>query len=301
MKRNLALVLTSFLVLSISAVRAENWPQFRGPGQQGHSGETGVPLKWSATENIAWKTPLPGQAWSSPIVWNERVFVTTATENGESCRVLALDRTNGKIVWDKEVFRQKLLRKEERNTYATPTPATDGERVYVCFGDGSFAALNFDGETVWTNHDYKFYGQHGLGTSPILHDGKLIMARDGSSDGADKIVGWQKPWDQSYIVALEARTGKEFWKAKRGLSRIAHAAPAIWTHDGKTEVVSEAGDVLQGHDAKNGELLWTSKVIGEAKVPSVVLGDGLAFTAGGWGGRDSIKAFKLGGRGDLRE
>ena len=279
-------------------VHAENWPEFRGPGHQGISGETGLPLKWSATENIAWKTPLPGQSWSSPIVWNDRVFVTTATENGASCRILALDRVAGTIVWDKEVFRQKTLRKEERNTYATPTPATDGERVYVCYGDGSFAALNFAGEIVWSNRDYKFYSQHGLGSSPILHDGTLIMARDASSDGEDKRLGWQKPWDQSYLVALDAKSGKELWKGKRGMSRIAHGAPTIWTHDGKTEIVSEAGDVVQGHNAQNGELLWTSKVIGEAKVPSVVLGDGLVFTAGGWGGRESIKAFKLGASGD---
>lgn len=286
------------LIFFTGLTRAENWPQFRGPGLQGHSTETGVPLKWSATENIAWHTPIPGAAWSSPIVWNERIFVTTATENGEACHVIALERSNGKILWDKEVFRQKLLRKEERNTYATPTPATDGERVYACFGDGSFAALNFDGEIAWTNRDYKHYSQHGLGSSPILFGGLLIMARDGSSEGADKRLGWQTPWDQSYIVALDVKTGKERWKAKRGQSRIAHGSPAVWMHDGKSEIVSEAGDVVQGHDSKSGELLWTSKVIGEAKVPSVVLGEGLVFTAGGWGGRESIKAFKLGKSGE---
>ena len=140
-------------VLLVSAVsaRAENWPQFRGPNHQGHSTETNVPLKWSATENIAWKTEIPGEAWSSPIVWDDRVFLTSATDAGETCRVLSLERKTGKILWNKEIFKQLPRRKEGRNTYATPTPATDGERVYVCFGDGSFAALDFSGEVVWTN------------------------------------------------------------------------------------------------------------------------------------------------------
>jgi outer membrane protein assembly factor BamB len=289
-------------LLVAGTVNADNWPQFRGQNTQGHSAETGLPLKWSATENIAWKTELPGEAWSSPIVWGDHVFVTTATEAGTSCRVIALHRKTGAILWNQEVFKQITRRKESRNSYATPTPATDGRLVYACFGDGSFAALGFDGRLAWTNREYPFYGQHGLGTALLLHDGLLIMARDGSSDGEDKKIGWQTPWDKSFVVALDARTGKERWKAGRGLSRISHGTPAIWkAPDGRTQVVSEAGDVLQGFDAKTGARLWSSEVIGEGKAPSVVLGDGLAFTSGGWGGKESIKAFKLGGAGDLRE
>ena len=173
--------------------------------------------------------------------------------------------------------------------------------MYACFGDGSFAALSFAGEVVWTNRDYKFYGQHGLGSSPILYRGLLIMARDGSSDGDEKKLGWQIPWDQSRVIALDAKTGKERWQGRRGLSRISHGVPVIWEHDGKAEVVSEAGDVVQGFDVQTGERLWSNEVIGEGKVPSTVIGDGLVFTAGGWGGKETIKAFKLGGKGDQKE
>ena len=290
------------VLVTVSPLLAENWPQFRGPTGQGHSPETRLPLNWSAAGNVAWKTPIPGQSWSSPIVWGDRVFLTTAVDEGQSCHVLCLERKDGTVRWNKEVCRQPLLRKEGRNTYATPTPATDGERVYACFGDGSFAALDFAGGIVWTNRAYPHYSQHGLATSPILHDGLLIMARDGSSDGPDKGLGWQTPWDQAYIVALEAKTGRERWKARRGLSRISHGVPALWTApDGRVQLVSEAGDVVQGFDVKTGERLWSSEVIGEGKVPSTVLGDGLVFTAGGWGGKESIKAFKLGGSGDLKE
>lgn len=290
------------LALITTSLHAENWPQFRGPTAQGLSTETKVPLTWSATENLTWKTEIPGESWSSPIVWGNHVFVTTATENGESCRVLALDRKSGAVRWNVEVFRQETRRKEGRNSYATPTPATDGKRVYACFGDGSFAAVDFSGKVRWVNRDHKFYSQHGLGTAPILHDGLLVMARDGSSDGEDKKLGWQTPWDRSYLVALDTKTGKERWRTPRGLSRISHGAPAIWrAPDGKAQVISEGGDVVQGYDLKTGERRWTSLVAGEGKVPSMVLADGLAITAGGWGGKETIKAFRLGATGDLKE
>ena len=301
MSTNRILNLTAAMLFYATALRAENWPQFRGPTHQGISGEQTVPLHWSNSSNVLWRTAIPGESWSSPIVWGERVFVTSATENGQSCRVLSLDLKSGTVLWNKETFQQVPRHKQARNTFATPTPATDGERVYACFGDGSFAALNFSGDVVWTNRDYPFYGEHGLGTSPILHGGLLIMARDGSSEGEDKKLGWQKPWDQSYVIALDAKTGQERWKGRRGLSRISHGVPNIWEHDGKTEVVSEAGDVLQGFDFHTGERLWSSEVIGEGKVPSVVLGNGLAFTSGGWGGKETIKAFRLGGNGELKE
>jgi outer membrane protein assembly factor BamB len=297
MKRVLSVIMPLMLVDAY----AENWPQFRGLNSQGRSSETGVVPTWSATENVIWKTPLPGESWSSPIVWQDTVFVTTATDEGKSCRVLAVDRKIGKILWDREVFQQSLLgRKEGRNTYATPTPATDGERVYACFFEGSFAALDFSGKVLWTNRDYPFYGQHGLGSSPILVGDLLIMARDGSSNGDDKALGWQRPWDQAFLLALDAKSGKERWKGRRGLSRISHGVPTIWTApDGSAQVVSEAGDVVQGFDARTGQRLWSSQVIGEGKVPSTVIGGGLVFTAGGWGGRESIKAFRLGGQGNL--
>jgi outer membrane protein assembly factor BamB len=298
--KKLAYLLTLIPLLA-AVVSADDWPQFRGPNTQGRSNEARVPLKWSATENIAWKAALPGDSWSSPIVWGDTVFVTTAADGGTSCRVLALNRKTGALRWNVEAFRQQAGNKETRNSYATPTPATDGKMVYACFGDGSFVALDYKGKVAWTHRDNPFYSQHGLGTSLLLHDGLLIMARDGSSK-EDKKIGWQVPWDQSYVLALDARTGKERWKTKRGLSRISHGTPAVWTApDGREQVVSEAGDVLQGFDLKTGERLWTSQVIGEGKVPSVLIGEGLAFTSGGWGGKATIKAFKLGGAGDLKE
>ena len=284
-----------------ASLHAANWPQFRGPGNTGVSQERGLPVSWNASSNLLWKAPIPGDSWSSPIVWENRVFLTTATENGESCRILALDSQSGRMLWNTEVFKQTPRRKENRNSYASPTPSTDGRRVYACFGDGSFAAVDFNGRVVWTNRDLTFYGQHGLGTSAILHDGLLVMARDGSSDGEDKKLGWQKAWDKSYVVALDAKSGQVRWKTGRGLSRISHGVPAVYTDHGHTQVISEAGDVVQGFDLRTGERIWSSEVLGEGKVPSTLVGDGLAFTSGGWGGKETIKAFRIGGHGDLQE
>ena len=287
--------------LATATTHAAHWPQFRGPTSQGHSTETKIPLEWSASSNVLWKATIPGEGWSSPVIWKDHVFLTTATDGGQSCRVLALHAKTGAIRWNHEVFQQVPRRKEGRNSYATPTPATDGKLVYTCFGDGSFAALTFDGKVAWTNRAYPFYSQHGLGTSPLLADGLLVMPWDASSDGADKLVGWQKPWDKSFVLALDAKTGREAWKTPRGMSRIAHGAPVLWTHKGRKQVVTEAGDVVQGFDLKTGHRLWTSKVLGEGKVPSPVIAEDLVFASGGWGGRESIKAFRMGAEGDLDE
>jgi len=290
------------LSLGAMGLRAENWPEFRGPDRQGHSAEKNLPLKWSQRENIRWKAAIPGDSWSTPIIWADRVFLTTATDKGESCRVVSLDSGTGKVLWDREVFRQKPRKKETRNSYATPSPVTDGERVYAVYSDGSFAAVNFDGSVVWTNRDHPFYSQHGLGASPILTGGLIIMTMDASSEGEDKLIGWQKPWDKSYVLALDAKTGKERWKTMRGVTRISHGTPTLWTGpDGRVQVVSEAGDVVQGFDRETGEKLWTSAVEGEGKVPSTLVADGMVFTAGGFRGRESIKAFRLGEKGDLKE
>jgi len=295
-------------LLFIVAAGAENWPCWRGPSRQGISGETNLPLKWSATENVKWKSPVPGEGWSSPIVWGDRIFLTATEDKGQSCRVLCFDVATGTLRWNKEVFRQETLRKESRNSYATPTPVTDGKLVYAVFGSGGIAAVDLDGNVAWTFNEYRFYSRHGLGASPVLEDGLLVMPWDWSTDpdkeGAEKErVGWQLPWDRSFVFALHAATGKQAWKTGRGSSRIAHISPNIWIDEtGRKQVVSGAGDVLQGFDLKTGERIWSAKNEGEGVTPSVVIAGDIAVQANGWGGSESVRAFKLtGAKGDVSD
>lgn len=268
----------------LSLLCMADWPGFRGPSRQGVAQGSQIP------ETLAWSADVAGEGWSSPIISGKRIFLTTATEEGRSCRLAAFDLDSGKQLWDVEVTRQTPRRKEKKNSYATPTPATDGKAVYVVCGGGTFAAFGMDGKRKWINESYPHYSQHGLGTSPVLASGLLIMARDGSSEGPELKLGWQIPWDQSFVVALDPKNGKEVWKTHRGKSRIAHVTPNVM---GST-LVSGAGDVVQGMDLKTGKLLWTGRSQGEGVVPSVVLGEGLIFTVSGFE-KPTIRAFKPGG------
>jgi len=275
------------------AAMAEDWPGWRGPTYQGISTEKNVPTRWSATENVAWKTPIAGQGWSSPIVFGDRVFVTATSPDGVKCHVICLDRVRGSILWDKEAFAQTPKNKAEKNSYATSTPCTDGRRVYAVFGDGSFVALDYDGQVVWLNREQKFYSQHGLGTSPILYGDLLLMARDGSSEGVDKKLGWQKPWDKGVLLALDKETGKIRWQGSRGRSRIAHVVPNVLRDGDQVQIVSGAGDVVQGFDPATGRRLWSVKSEGEGVVPSIVVGGGLVFATSGFGA-PTIRAIRPG-------
>lgn len=284
--------LLAFVVIPANLLWAEDWPGFRGPTRQGISQEKDVPTEWSRSANILWKTPVPGNGWSSPIVSADRVFVTTAAQEGVSFRLVCLDRRTGNILWDKQVLQQEPGHKSPQNSYASSTPVTDGQRVYVLAFDGSFAAVSMDGSVIWTNRDFNYYSEHGLAVSLILYQDLLIAPFDGSSSGPDKVVGWQKPWDQAVIIALDKNTGQVCWKARRGSSRIAHVTPQILSQDGQDQLVSSAGDVVQGFDLKSGQRLWTVASTGEGVVPSIVIGDGLIFTTSGFG-RPTIRAIRI--------
>jgi outer membrane protein assembly factor BamB len=308
MKLRCCLFLPFVLTLAAGSALAENWPCFRGPSRQGVTEAKDLPLKWSETESVKWKTEIPGQGHSSPIVWGDRIFVTTATDGGASCQVLCLSAADGKVLWQKEVFRQETARKEGRNTYATPTPVTDGKRVYAVFGGGGIAALDFSGNVAWTFTEFRFYSRHGLGASPLLEDGLLVMPWDWSTDpdkeGADKErVGWQLPWDRSYVFALNTETGKIAWKTGRGTSRIAHITPNLWQEPGgRKQVISGAGDVVQGYDLITGERLWSASNPGEGVSPSLIIAGDLAIQPNGFQGAESVRAFKIpGAKGETGE
>ncbi|MCL2744470.1 MAG: PQQ-binding-like beta-propeller repeat protein [Planctomycetaceae bacterium] len=282
---------------SLSVSASDNWTMFRGSTGQNHSTATGLPVKWNAenNENLAWKTEIPGSGWSSPIIWDDRIFLTSTTDEGKECRVISVDKNTGKILWNKIVFTQEPQNKHPKNSFATPTPATDGKNVYVVFGSGGFAALDFNGNIIWTNTELLYYSKHGLGTSPILYKDLLITAVNPSSR-EDIRLGWQDVWDKNFVLALDKNTGKERWRARRGLSRIGHSTPIVISVNGKDLLVSPAGNVIQGFNPENGELVWTVQSMGEPAVPSAAYGDGLVFMANS--PSDLIRAVRPDGKGD---
>lgn len=290
----------SLLLLSLFAVvgrysAADDWLRFRGPNGQGISAEVDLPVEWSATQNVTWKTGIPGKGWSSPIVYGRHVFLTTATEDGVSCRIICVNRDDGSIAWNTEVHRQKPGPMRRQNSYATPTPVTDGKRVYGVFYDGTVAAVDLSGKPVWKSQEVDFFSLHGLGASPILVDGQLIMPYDGSSPDETR-VGWKVPWENAVLLALDAETGDVRWKGRRGESRVGHVTP-ILVDDGR-QVVSAGGDRVQGFNSRTGERIWSIYSQGEGVTPSPVVGAGMIFTSSGFEA-PTIRAIRLGGQGDV--
>ena len=286
--------------VTATAQEPENWTRFRGPNGQGISNATGLPERWSAEENIAWKTEIPGEGWSSPIVWNDHIFLTTATEDGRNCHVIAVDRKTGKILWDKLVFTQKPQQhRHSLNSYATPTPVTDGTLVFAVFSGGSFVALDFEGNVRWINSDLDYFSEHGLGVSPMLYGDLLLFAVNPSNREEPLRLGWQIPWDKSYLLALDKNTGKERWRGTRGMSRIGHSTPVVMQVNGKDQIISVAGDVIQGFDPANGRLIWTVANDGEPCVPSPAIGEGLVFATSA--NNAPIKAVRADGQGECTD
>lgn len=285
-----------FLAFSQS-IGAEDWMRFRGPNGQGVSSEKDLPVNWSDTENVAWKTNIPGHGWSSPIVYQNHVFLTTSAEDGVSCRLICINRKEGHIIWNKEIHRQKTGPMRKQNSYATPTPVTDGEKVYTVFHDGTVVAVDFTGNTAWKNDEVDFFSLHGLGASPILVDNQVVMTFDGSSREETK-VGWKMPWKEAVILSLDTQDGSVKWKGRRGESRVGHVTP-ILVNDG-TQLVSAGGDRVQGFDATNGQRVWSIYSQGEGVTPSPVVGDGLIFTSSGFEA-PTLRAIRLGGMGDVTE
>ena len=298
----------TMVVFVPALLQADNWPRFRGPGGQGHSSETQLPTHWSPTENVQWKTPIPGNGWSSPVVWGDRVVVTSTTDEDRSCQVHCLDVETGKVVWSTEVFRQTPQRKEGRNSYATPTPVLNDRGVFAVFGNGSIVGLDWAGTVKWVNDDVSFYSRHGLGASPIIVGELLIMPYDGSkrvdaagqwpNNSPDERIGWQVPWNRARVMAVNIATGKVDWKVGRGMSRIAHVSPNVTEVDGQLQLLSAAGDVIMGTDPSDGRTLWRVYSQGEGVTPSFSFGDGLMFTASGFE-KTTLRTVRLGGSGDI--
>ena len=281
-------VLLAFCLAQLSEP-ASPWPQFRGPGGAGQCRE--VPPLVESPEQATWSTPLPGKGWSSPILVGPLVWMTTALDEGGDLRALAVDRATGKLIHDVSLFEPSHIEEiHGENSYASPTPCTDGRRVFCHFGRYGTAAVDAaSGEVVWRDTTHPVEHQGGPGSSPVLAGGHLILTLDGA--------------DESYLVALNPDDGREVWRSGRSgprrESRITHRAfstPLVLspTASGRREneasepeesprhvVVSPGGDQCNAYDAASGRELWHVRYVGFSTVPQPVrLGERLAFTTG---------------------
>jgi outer membrane protein assembly factor BamB len=274
--------------------QAEDWPQFRGPTGQGHATERGLPLEWSETKNIVWKTPVPGLGWSSPVVAGGRVWLTTVVESKErrgrvsaSLRALAFDEATGREVVNVEVFRlDEAGYVNPKNSRASPTPIVDGDRVYVHFGAEGTAALSTSGEILWTTH-LRYESQHGNGGSPTLYRNLLIVNCDGNGGDA-------------YVVALDTATGKARWKtSRRRPADQAYSTPLVITVGDRDQLVSVGAYRAAAYDPLTGQEIWrVSYGDGFSNVPRPVFGQGLVFIATGFQ-TPSLIAVRPDGKGDV--
>ena len=296
--------LSFFFALFLSGLNAgDNWPQFRGPDGDGFSNSRGVPLTWSEQKNVKWKTPVHGRGWSSPVVWGNQVWLTTATEDGKELFAVCVDRESGKIVHDLELFDvEKPQFCHKFNSYASPTPVIEEGRVYVTFGSPGTACLDTKtGKVLWERRDFECNHFRGAGSSPILHGDLLIMNFDGS--------------DHQFIAALDRKSGKTVWRVNRSIDfkdlgpdgkpelegdlRKAFATPHVATLEGKPVLISQGAKAAYAYEPLTGKELWrVEERTSHSGGTRPVVGHGLVFVPSGWS-TGQILAIRPGKPGDV--
>ncbi|HVV72635.1 MAG TPA: PQQ-binding-like beta-propeller repeat protein, partial [Verrucomicrobiae bacterium] len=274
-----------------SRAEESNWPQFRGADAAGFSTNANLPDTWSPTQNVAWKLEIPGRSWSSPITWGDRVFLTSVENLGESeppkkglylggnrpepskaehqWKVVCLDLVHGKVQWAKTVERQAPQTPVHlKNTYGSETPVTDGERVYALFGNVGVFAFTLDGQEAWSKHLEPRRTRYGWGTasSPVLHGGRLFVVDDND--------------EKSELLALDARTGRELWRAERE-EKSNWATPFVWENQKRVEIVVPGTHAVRSYDP-DGRSLWSLTGMSSIDIPTPCAGDGLLFVSSGY-------------------
>ena len=291
-------LLVLLCVVYVSATQAADWPQFRGPGGQGHSDATNLPLTWSETENITWKVPVAGLGWSSPAIQGDQIWITSAVDEGKTLHAIALDRATGKSLHDVTIFElAEPSPVHSKNSHASPTPLIEGDRVYVHYGAHGTACLKTDGTVVWKTQELKHDHRHGPGGSPVIFEDLLILNCDGS--------------DIQFVVALDKNTGEIRWKKKRehigedrltGKSSVpmSYTTPLLTEINGTIQLLSSGADSIVSYNPRNGEEYWWFRYDGYSNVPRPVVGKGLVFISSGYD-RPEFYAVKVDGTGDVTE
>ena len=273
---------TGVRMIAVEGEGAKYWPRWRGPSGQGLVAGSGYPDTWSATQNVAWKSPVPGQGNSSPIVWGDRVFVTTAQQGGRRLSLLAYRRSDGSLLWEKFVPEGRTQSSHFKNGHASATPITDGERVYVFFGARGLVAFSLDGEVLWHQDLGRLQAYHGSAGSPLLYKDRIILYQDQYSD--------------SFIAAFDTRTGRQLWRTARDAS-VGWGSPIAVRVAGRDEIIVHSQQRVHAYDPDSGRELWRCSGSLYEVIPTPVVGYGMVFCPSGRAG--PTLAIRPGGRGDV--
>lgn len=273
-----ALSLMFVLAITCSAMSAGEWPQFRGPTSDGYAGKVGLPVTWSETENIKWKTAIPGKGWSSPVVSGDQVWLTTALDEGKSLHAICANRETGKVIHDIELFKPANPGSiHQLNSFASPTPVIDESRVYVHFGNFGIAAINRkDGSIAWKNEEFSdVVYTVGPGSSPVLHGDLYIVHCDGIN--------------HRFLLALNKNTGKVVWKKERSnpirkseQQNKAFSSPLLIKHEGKEQLISQHANALTSYDPQTGEEFWQYQYEGYSNVAVPAFANGMLYVNTGY-------------------
>ena len=267
------------LFLLCGRVFASDWPQFRGPNGDGVSDATNVPVAWSTSENVAWKSAIPGEGWSSPVLVDGKLYLTTAVagegEEGVSLRAICVDAADGRIVWNVEALSadpKEAAKVHTKNRRASSTPVVDGGRLFVHFGHMGTAALDLNGRILWQQQKVKYSPVHGNGGSPALVDGLLVFSCDGAAD--------------PFVAALDQSNGEERWRTPRNTTAsktFSFSTPLVIPVDGAQQVISAGSGFVGAYDPHDGREIWRVPYgEGYSVVPRPVFAGGLLYVATGF-------------------
>ncbi len=279
---------------------ADNWSQFRGPQGNGIANNQALPTEWSETKNVRWFAKLPGLGWSSPVVVNGRIYLTTAISENEDPKLLSGSQQLWLICLDShdghEIFSRQVLKQDEnapkvhgKNSHASPTPVIEGDRIFMHFGHQGTAAMDLEGNLVWTNRENPYPPTHGNGSSPVIVGDLLIVTCDGGNEPC--------------TLALEKTTGKQVWKTPREVQverKFSFCSPSLFSIDGKDQLISAGSNIVQSLDPKNGSVIWSVKYDGYSVVPKPIMNQGLVFICTGFG-PTTLLAIDPSGSGDVTE
>jgi len=271
-----AMLLLALLICGINSMAnaVEDWPEFRGPNGQGISMAKNVPIHWSGTSNVAWKTKIPGEGWSSPVLVSGKIYLTSAVieSTNPSLHALCVDAKEGRLLWNVEVLKpdpDAAQAMHKKNSLASPTPIVQDGRVYVHFGHMGTAALDLSGKILWQQTTLKYPPMHGAGGSPALVGDALVFSCDGEAD--------------PFLVALEAKTGKVRWKTPRNstASRLfSFSTPLAIEVDGAAQIISPTSGFVAGYDPQNGREIWRARYPeGFSIITRPVFAHGLLFVS----------------------